>query len=127
MTQPETPQRPNIVFFMVDQLSAKWLAATRKGVCPTPNIDRLAERGVRSINAISSNPVCCPTRATIATGLPTRGHGVLENGYDLDPALPTFMQALQRGGAGVPGHLGKCIFGHTLPDFIPIAIPTVST
>ena len=112
---------------MVDQLSAKWLAATRKGVCPTPNIDRLAERGVRSINAISSNPVCCPTRATIATGLPTRGHGVLENGYDLDPALPTFMQALQRGGAGVPGHLGKCIFGHTLPDFIPIAIPTVST
>ena len=54
-----------------------------------------------------------PTRATLATGLTTRGHGVLENGYRLDPALPTFMQALQREGWRT-GALGKV---HLYPHF----------
>ena len=90
--------RPDIIFFMVDQLSAKWLEAASSGVCPTPNLDRLRSLGVTFRNAITSNPVCCPTRATIATGLTTRGHGVLQNGYELDPALPTFMRSLQQAG-----------------------------
>jgi len=90
--------KPNIVFFMTDQLSAKWLEVASAGVCPTPNIDRLCRNGVRFTNAITSNPVCQPTRATIATGLTTRGHGVLENGYKLDSALPTFMQILKKAG-----------------------------
>ncbi|NIA06430.1 MAG: sulfatase-like hydrolase/transferase [Actinobacteria bacterium] len=109
MIRTDTPGHPNIVFFMVDQLSAKWLEAARNGVCPTPNLDRLAGRGTTFTHAISSNPVCCPTRATIATGLTTRGHGVLENGYDLDPNLPTFMQALQKAGWRT-GALGKVHF-----------------
>ena len=115
MTQADVnvPSRPNIIFFMVDQLSAKWLETARRGVCPTPNLDRLAGRGVTFTHAISSNPVCCPTRATIATGLTTRGHGVLENGYDLDPKLPTFMQALQRAGWRT-GAFGKV---HLRPHF----------
>lgn len=91
--------KPNIVFFMLDQLSAKWLeAATEHGIYPTPNIDALRSRGVSFSNCITSNPVCCPARATLATGLTSRQHGVLENGYQLDPALPTFMQVLQRAG-----------------------------
>ncbi|RMD84905.1 MAG: DUF4976 domain-containing protein, partial [Lentisphaerae bacterium] len=60
-------------------------------------------------HAITSNPVCCPTRATIATGLTTRGHGVLENGYQLDPRLPTFMRALQKAGYRT-GAFGKLHF-----------------
>ncbi len=103
--------RPNFVFFMVDQLSAKWLEAASAGVCPTPNLDRLRRRGVTFTNAISNNPVCMPTRSTMATGLTTRGHGVLENGYQLDPALPTFMQALQQAGWRM-GAFGKV---HLLP------------
>jgi arylsulfatase len=106
-------ERPNLVFFMVDQLSAKWLEAASAGVCPTPNIDRLRAMGTTFTNAYTSNPVCMPTRATLATGLTTRGHGVLENGYQLDPALPTFMQALQREGWRT-GALGKV---HLTPHF----------
>lgn len=114
--------KPNIVFFMMDQLSAKWLEAARDGVCPTPNIDRLRQMGVSFTDAVTSNPVCCPTRATIATGLTTRGHGVLENGYDLDPNLPTFMQALQAGGWRT-GAFGKVHFhphfAGLYPDYEP--------
>lgn len=83
---------------MVDQLSQKWLEVALNGACPVPNIKKLCDDGVMFTNAITSNPVCCPARATIATGLTTRGHGVLENGYQLSPEIPTFMQSLQKNG-----------------------------
>ena len=122
MTADHKDKRPNIVFFMVDQLSAKWLEAAWAGVCPTPNIDRLRAEGVTFTHAITSNPVCMPTRATMATGLTTRGHGVLENGYQLDPTLPTFMQTLQRNGWRT-GALGKVHlrphFAGLYPDYRP--------
>lgn len=111
MTRTETS--PNLVFFMVDQLSAKWLEVASSGACPTPNLDRLRAMGVTFTHAFTSNPVCMPMRATLATGLTTRGHGVLENGYQLDPALPTFMQALRQGGWRT-GAFGKV---HLYPHF----------
>ena len=69
---------PDIIFFIVDQLAAKWLEAAQSGICPTPNIDRLQARGATFTNTITSNPVCMATRSTLATGLTSRGHGVLE-------------------------------------------------
>lgn len=100
---------PNVVLFMVDQLSARWLEAARAGAVPTPNFDRLAARGVTFTHAFTSNPVCQPARSTIATGLTSRGHGVIENGYELSPELPTFMHALQQAGWRT-GALGKLHF-----------------
>ncbi len=100
------PKRPDIVFFMLDQLSARWADTALAGACPVPNLRRLMERGTTFTNAITSNPVCCPARATLATGMTTRQHGVLQNGYELDPALPTFMRSLQRAGYRT-GALGK--------------------
>jgi arylsulfatase A-like enzyme len=90
--------RPDIVFFMVDQLSAKWLEGDCAKVIPTPNLDKLREMGVTFRSAFSSNPLCCPARATLATGLTTRQHGVLQNGYELDSGLVTFPRLLQRAG-----------------------------
>ncbi|MEM7028661.1 MAG: sulfatase-like hydrolase/transferase [Chloroflexota bacterium] len=89
---------PDIIFFMVDQLAAKWLEAAQSGICPTPNIDRLQAQGTTFSNAVTSNPVCMATRSSMATGLNSRGHGVLENGYQLDPDLPTFMRILKNNG-----------------------------
>jgi len=100
---------PNIVLFMVDQLSARWLEAARAGACQVPNIERLAARGVTFPNAFTANPVCMPARSTIATGLTTRGHGVLENGYELSPKLPNFIRTLQQAGWRT-GALGKLHF-----------------
>src|SRR5690349_3386243 len=94
----EPPTKPNIVFFMVDQLSAKWLWGPAAKAIRTPNFDKLRASGVAFTSACVSNPICCASRATLATGLTTRGHGVLQNGYELDPAVPTFMQQLQRNG-----------------------------
>jgi len=118
----ERASKPNIVFFMVDQLSAKWVEAALSGACPVPNIRRLQRMGVTFSRAITSNPLCQPTRATIATGLSTRGHGVLQNGYQLDPAIPTFMQLLQAAGWRT-GAFGKVHFhphyAGLYPDYRP--------
>ena len=114
--------RPDIVFFMLDQLAAKWLDAGRAGAANVPNFERLAGLGTNFTRCITSNPLCCPARATLATGLSTRGHGVLQNGYYLDPSIRTFMQDLQ--GAGYwTGALGKVHFqphySSLHPDYRP--------
>ena len=107
---------------MVDQLSARWLEGPNRSAIATPNIDRLQRMGVTFSNTITSNPVCCPARATLATGLTTRGHGVLQNGYMLDPALPTYMGLLQQAGWRT-GAFGKVHFhphfAGVHPDYRP--------
>ncbi len=115
--------KPNIVFFMLDQLSAKWLDLAReRQICPTPNIDRLQQHGTTFTRAFTSNPVCCPARATLATGMTTRQHGVLQNGYYLDPNIVTFMRLLQQNGWHT-GCLGKLHlhshFAGVYPDYKP--------
>lgn len=113
---------------MVDQLSAKWFEAAFAGICELPNLEWLMRNGTYFNNAFTSNPVCCPTRATIATGLTSRGHGVLENGYQLDPEMPTFMKALQQNGwrTGAFGkvHLQPHYRG-LYPDFAPYGFDVV--
>ncbi len=63
----ETP-RPNVVFFLADDLG--WSDASVYGskFHETPNVDRLATRGTRFTNAYAANPLCSPTRASILTG-----------------------------------------------------------
>jgi arylsulfatase A-like enzyme len=63
----ETP--PNFVFILVDDLG--WADVTcnyPESFYDTPNIDRLAENGVRFSQAYAAHPVCSPTRAAIMTG-----------------------------------------------------------
>ncbi|KJF44754.1 sulfatase [Draconibacterium sediminis] len=60
---------PNFVFILVDDLG--WADVTcnyPESFYDTPNIDKLAEHGVRFTNAYAANPVCSPTRAAILTG-----------------------------------------------------------
>ena len=113
---------------MLDQLSAKWLEDPCRDVVPTPNIDRLRNMGVTFQNAFTSNPICMAARPTIATGLTTRGHGVLTNGYTLDPSIPTFMRMLQDSGWR-SGAFGKIHFhphfAGVHPDYRPFGFDVV--
>ena len=58
---------PNILFFMTDQMQARVLEPDNP--CRTPNLDRLAARGVRFRRAYTPNAVCSPARASLMTGL----------------------------------------------------------
>lgn len=69
-------RRPNLVFILTDNQGAWTLGAYGNPDIRTPNIDRLAAEGLRFTRALSSNPVCSPTRATFLTGLIPSQHGV---------------------------------------------------
>jgi arylsulfatase A-like enzyme len=61
--------KPNIVFILADDLGAHDPGCFGSTFHETPNIDRLATRGVRFTQAYAANPLCSPTRSSILTGL----------------------------------------------------------
>jgi len=72
-------RKPNVIFFMTDQLSAKWLEGQAAKACPTPNIDRLASQGMRFTRAYCAMSMCAPFRAELYTGLYPVRNGVAWN------------------------------------------------
>ena len=66
----------NLVFILTDNQGAWTLGCYGNKDIRTPHIDRLAAEGLRFTRALSSNPVCSPTRATFLTGLMPSQHGV---------------------------------------------------
>ena len=76
-------------------------------VVKTPNVDSIAEKGVRFVNAYCASPSCSPARAGLVTG---QDIWRLEEGADLWSTLPskfiTYTDLLEEGGYFV-GHQGK--------------------
>jgi arylsulfatase A-like enzyme len=60
--------KPNIIFFLIDDLGWRDLSCYGSAYYETPVLDRLAKEGMRFTNAYASCPVCSPTRASIMTG-----------------------------------------------------------
>lgn len=64
----DTKRKPNIVFFLVDDLGQRDLGCYGSRFYETPSIDRLAKEGILFDNAYSTCHVCSPSRASILTG-----------------------------------------------------------
>jgi len=64
----EKNRKPNIVFFLVDDLGWADVGCYGSTFHETPNIDRLAKEGMRFDNAYATCHVCSPSRASILTG-----------------------------------------------------------
>ena len=62
-------ERPNLVFIIADDLNDLPLSPGGKPAVPTPNIDRLAKRGVSFTNAHTNDPICAPARACMLFGI----------------------------------------------------------
>ncbi len=80
--------KPNVLFIAVDDLN-DWIGVL--GGHPqtlTPNIDRLAKRGVIFTNAHCAAPACNPSRAALMTGVPPYRSGVYLNPQPWRAAMP---------------------------------------
>ena len=64
----EKKPKPNIVFFLVDDLGWSDVACFGSSFYETPHIDRLAKEGVKFTSGYAACHVCSPTRASILTG-----------------------------------------------------------
>lgn len=107
--------RPNVLFIAVDDMK-DWVNCLGgyEGDVYTPNIDRLAKRGMLFTNAHCVSPKCAPSRAAIMTGLKPSTTGLYENQhwwYPNFPKMVTIPVRFRQSGYLVYGS-GK-IFHHT--------------
>ncbi|HTK77978.1 MAG TPA: sulfatase-like hydrolase/transferase, partial [Gemmataceae bacterium] len=104
----EPPRRPNLIFLLADDLRWDALGCMGDPVVQTPNIDRLAQRGVLFRNAFVTTSICAVSRATFFTGQYCRRHGINDFVTPLTAAQWTqTYPALLRAAGYRTGFVGK--------------------
>ena len=96
-----TAQRPNIVYIMCDDHAFQCISAYGHAIgklAPTPNIDRIAERGMRFDKAFVENSLSTPSRACLMTGLYSHQNGQRQLGEGIDTSRTFFTELLQDAG-----------------------------
>ena len=73
-------KQPNILFIMTDQHHARMLSSAGNPYLKTRALDSMARSGIRFSGAYVTNPVCVPSRISIATGIMAGRFGVFNNG-----------------------------------------------
>lgn len=114
------PEKPNIVFIILDDLGPADVGSYGSKSISTPNIDRLAAEGMRFTQAYAGCSVCGPTRSTLMTGrhggrTTVRGNS---GGIPLRAEDVTVAQVLQKAGY-VSGGFGKWGIGDLDTDGVP--------
>src|SRR5690606_37517589 len=108
-----SPQQPNIVLIVADDLGYGDLGINGQPHIRTPQIDRLAQEGMLFTQFYSGTTVCAPSRAVLMSGFHS-GHAFIrgnrsvepEGQYPLADSVVTFAELLQRAGY-VTGAFGK--------------------
>ena len=122
-TEPEESGPPNMVILFADDLGYGDLSCYGHPTIRTPNLDRLAQGGIRLTSFYVAAPACSPSRAALLTGrypLRTGMHRVIgpdsERGMKLSEV--TMADALKGRGYQTMA-IGKWHIGHAKPEFLP--------
>src|SRR5262249_15114061 len=97
---------PNVLFIAIDDLN-HWVGYLhRNEQVKTPNLDRLARRGVRFTHSYCASPLCNPSRTAVLSGLRPSTSGVYGNGHDWREVIAenlTVTTEFRKGGYYVAG------------------------
>lgn len=114
--------KPCIILITADQIRKDALSCYGNQVIETPNLDGLADRGIRFNKAYTVSPWCLPARSSILTGLFPHNSGAYSNfrKCSLDNGIPNLFTELKKSGYKT-ALMGKCHFapvpyGRTEPD-----------
>ena len=111
-------ERPNILYIMTDQQTANAMSCAGNTDLRTPNMDKLAERGIRFTNAYCSMPLSGPSRGAMFTGYMPGEVGLLENGTPMPDSLHSTSLGVLMNKAGYTcAYAGKWhVHTNSLPD-----------
>ena len=89
----------NVVFILADDLGYHDLGSYGQSLIKTPNIDRLAEEGIKFTNFYAGSPVCAPSRSVLLTGQHT-GHTKVRANYarQAQHPVPDYASNIHRMG-----------------------------
>ena len=87
--------RPNLLFIVCDQMNLDAMSYLGNANVKTPNLDRLAQRGVTFMESHSTNPVCSPARSSLFTGRMPVETGVVHNDLPIRPGMPNLGEWLR--------------------------------
>ena len=77
----ETPQKPNIIFILADDLGYSEVGCYGQQIIRTPAIDQIARQGIKLTQFYAGQAVCAPSRCVLMTGKHT-GHSYIRNNGD---------------------------------------------
>ena len=115
----ESETRPNIILIMTDDQGWGQTGYYKHPVLETPNLDKMAENGIRFDRFYAGAPVCSPTRASVLTGRNNDRTGVYSHGYALRQQEKTLSEALKQEGYAT-GHFGKWHLNGIVGPGVPI-------
>jgi choline-sulfatase len=95
------PEPRNLVFILSDNHNRAFAGFGGHPQAVTPNLDALAARGVVFDNAYAASPLCCPSRASLATGRYPHQTGYWDNAITYDGRVPSWMHRLRDDGHDV--------------------------
>lgn len=98
--------KPNILFIMDDQHRNDYLGSAGASFVNTPNLDQLAQDGIRFRQCVTNCPVCAPSRIAVASGYQPSRIGSTGNDSYLPSNVTTYYQRLRDDGYRV-GCTGK--------------------
>ena len=117
-------RRPNIILMYTDDQALKCMGAMGNNHIQTPNMDRLAQRGVLFNNAFVTTAICCCNRASILTGQHMIRHGIHDFATPLSTeAFDQTYPALLRKSGYRTGFLGKYAIGNAGKNGSELALP----
>jgi arylsulfatase A-like enzyme len=117
-------RRPNIVLILTDDQPQGCMGCMGNAYIQTPNLDRLAAKGVLFSNAFVTTAVCCSSRVSLLTGQHMRRHGIRDFDVPLsDSAFDETFPALLRAAGYRTGYLGKFAVGSAGPETSHLALP----
>jgi len=104
-------KRPNILFIMTDDHAAHAMSCYGSRINRTPNLDRIAEAGLRGDKVFCTNSICAPSRACILSGTYNHVNGVRTLNDRFDGSQDTVAKRLRASGYQT-GLIGKWHLGH---------------